>query len=93
MAVNRSLVESVMTGETAPTEEFVKTLAQLSGVPFGWIQVGNIDSLAGLGAFDGWSADRIRSWLELAVRAEAIGVSADDMAALLNTVGKIKGGA
>lgn len=93
LSVSRQLVDDVRNLKRPPTDEFMRAVAQLTGVPYAWLQIGNAESLHKLGYQDGWSVEQLRRWLEVAKRAESMGVSPDDMGAILTIMGKNKGGA
>jgi transcriptional regulator with XRE-family HTH domain len=93
LSVSRQLVDDVRNLRRPPTDEFMRAIAQLTSVPYAWLQIGNAESLHRLSPQDGWSVEQLRRWLEVAKRAESMGVSPDDMGAILTIMGKNKGGA
>lgn len=85
------VIDGIIAGNS-PTEGFVATLAELTGIPAKWLELGNMYPLGELG-IQGISAERLQKWLTLGVRAEQAGIPVEAFEAFIKQMTITKGGA
>lgn len=81
-----SVILDVCERRTEPSDYFVRTLGELAGVEYGWLQIGNHHFVADKLPVTQWNTNRMNEWLALGHEAETNGIPLETVRAFVQTL-------